>query len=658
MSPSEAATAALPKLPELDKEDLKAVRSFLPGKLLSRTAALLSLVLLVLGFAAAVDAGLRRLLGVAVDLPAWAYYGLLLGAPFAVVVVQVVNEWLAERNRRKLIGLAVKAGTDQTGYFRIAPYQDTEADRAAFRRPDHADDRVLAWIERAAAAPLYLTGDSGSGKSSLLNASVLPRLRAQGWRVVEARAWQDPQAALRDALLKARGPRRTRTGEPESLRELLEDAARRAPARLLVVLDQFEEFVILATPDLHRQFADFCADLRARPIAGLTLLLVLRSDYQPLLEEIGLPVPRAGENLFQVARFRFSAATSFMEQSGLGLPPASLDRLLSSAAEIDDTPGLVRPITLNVIGYVLASGRAVAPSLDAGLLVRRYIEQTVNQPAIRDCAPRILEQMVTEQGTKQPRAEQQLSDATNLKPAEVRGVLNGLRDAALARPLDAAQGVWELSHDFVARAVVPYLSRRRGRALRRAGAFAAPALLAITVLAGGGVGLWEHFAPYRLRAELADLGINVRTSTEGIVIETTGRVSEENLVKSGPTLRQICPCISVDLSSNEISSLAPINDMTVLQALDVSNTKVADLAPLKGMTALQTLDVSGTQVADLAPLKGMTALQTLIVSGTQVADLAPLEGMTALRNIDISGTTIDLAAAKALLPEVNITKRE
>ena len=32
----------LPKLPELDKDDLKAVRSFLPGKLLSRTAALLA----------------------------------------------------------------------------------------------------------------------------------------------------------------------------------------------------------------------------------------------------------------------------------------------------------------------------------------------------------------------------------------------------------------------------------------------------------------------------------------------------------------------------------------------------------------------------------------------------------------------------------------
>ena len=32
--------------------------------------------------------------------------------------------------------------------------------------------------------------------------------------------------------------------------------------------------------------------------------------------------------------------------------------------------------------------------------------------------------------------------------------MNGLSAAALARPLDAAQGVWELSHDFVAPALL------------------------------------------------------------------------------------------------------------------------------------------------------------------------------------------------------------
>jgi hypothetical protein len=107
-----------------------------------------------------------------------------------------------------------------------------------------------------------------------------------------------------------------------------------------------------------------------------------------------------------------------------------------SAAELDDTRGMVRPITLNVIGQVLAQGLGAAPSLEADLLVRRYIEQAVEQPGIRDFVQPVLKGLLTEQGTKRPRSEAELINETRLKLGEVRAVLNGLGVAALARPLD------------------------------------------------------------------------------------------------------------------------------------------------------------------------------------------------------------------------------
>ncbi|HXZ15324.1 MAG TPA: hypothetical protein VEH77_05020 [Roseiarcus sp.] len=55
--------------------------------------------------------------------------------------------------------------------------------------------------------------------------------------------------------------------------------------------------------------------------------------------------------------------------------------------------------------------------------------------------------------------------------------MNGLWAAALALPLDAAQGVWELSHNFVARAVARYLGRRRVDWPGIARAYAAPLCL-------------------------------------------------------------------------------------------------------------------------------------------------------------------------------------
>ncbi len=282
--------------------------------------------------------------------------------------------------------------------------------------------------------PLYLTGNSGSGKSSVLSAYVLPELRGDGWTVVEARAWQDPETALTKAVVKLAAARKWKLGDAKTLRERLEAVGRCAGSAILLVLDQFEEFVMLADAEQKKAFAAFLADLRAKPIEGLELLLVLRSDYTTAIDELSLPLLRQGENWQEVGRFTIAAGTKFMARSGLALQPDALDRLVTSASELDDSPGMIRPITLNVVGYVLSQGRATAPSLAAGQLVRHYIEQSVEQPAIREFSPRVLKELVTEQGTKRPRSEQELVGETGLRPGEVRAVMNGLWSAALARP--------------------------------------------------------------------------------------------------------------------------------------------------------------------------------------------------------------------------------
>jgi len=243
-------------------------------------------------------------------------------------------------------------------------------------------------------------------------------------------------------------------------------------------------------------------------------LLVMRSDYKMTIDDLHLPPLRHGENWQEVGRFTIAAGTKFVARSGLALQPDALDRLVTSASELDDSPGLIRPITLNVVGHVLSQGRATAPSLDAGRLVRHYIEQSVEQPAIREFAPRVLKELVTEQGTKRPRSEKDLLDQTRLSTGEVRAVMNGLLGAALARPLDAAQGVWELSHDFVARAVTRYLGRRRVDWPALIRGFAAPALFCVLAATVVGAIAWRATQRAEARANQAlaesinnDLGV-------------------------------------------------------------------------------------------------------------------------------------------------------
>lgn len=521
-------------------------------------------------------------------------YALLIGFPALTIGAQLLNEWAAERNRRKARVLAIKPARVPAQYFRIGPYLDTDKDRHDFRRADQAHEKALVWLRQSAATPLYLSGDSGSGKTSLLNAFVVPMLRKDGWTVAVERAGQDADAALRKAATTDPRP------DEAATRALLAAAAGRQRRGLLVVLEQFEEFLIQATPEQRGAFASAVSDLAQRPIPGLKLLLSLRTEYRPVLEEIGLPRLNPNENLFQVSRFTEEAARTFFRNSKLGLTDEPLDRLLRSAANLDGTPGLIRPITLNVLGFMLqARGGAVARSLDAGILVRGYIEQAVENPVIREWAPLVLERMVSEQGEKLARSEGGLVYDTKLRIGEVRAVLLALSDAALARPLPPSQDRWELSHDFVARAISRYLGRRRAAPLRRAGAYAAPVLLALGIFAGAATVEWQRLAPAQMRAQLADLGISIEShSADGLYAAATGSFNPDKLATIAPLLKTLS-VVRLDLANTKVSDLEPLKGLTALQALNLANTPVSNLEPLQGLAALQSLDLENTQTPEL-----------------------------------------------------------
>jgi hypothetical protein len=114
MGHAPTAAAVSPKLLELDKEAVNAVRSFLPGKILGRTAALLALGVLCLRSRELFNVGIARFVGFQLE-PRWLKNTLLSGMPVLIVGAQIVAEWAAEtrasedrsrrRRRAKLPGL-------------------------------------------------------------------------------------------------------------------------------------------------------------------------------------------------------------------------------------------------------------------------------------------------------------------------------------------------------------------------------------------------------------------------------------------------------------------------------------------------------------------------------------------------------------------------
>src|ERR1700677_3640016 len=218
--------------------------------------------------------------------------------------------------------------------------------------------------------------------------------------------------------------------------------------------------------------------------------------------------------------------------------------------------------------------------------------------------------------------------------------MNGLSAAALVRPLDAAQGVWEFSHDFVARAVARYLGRRRLDWPGIARAYAAPALFVLMAATAAGAIAWDVNAADRARPSLAELGVEVWSTPDGLEAIAGSRFKPQSLPEADRLLAKLPILRALDLSRTEVAGLEPLKSLTALQSLDLVGTKVVDLRPLSGLTALQSLTLFDTPVADLEPLKGLTALQSLNLDSTQVADVEPLKSLAALQSLDLSFTDV------------------
>jgi hypothetical protein len=266
----------------------------------------------------------------------------------------------------------------------------------------------------------------------------------------------------------------------------------------------------------------------------------------------------------------------------------------------------------------------------------------LSNPEVREHAPRIVREMVTDAGTKHPRSETELAEKTRLDAHLIRGTLLALGGRGLVRPLDEANRVWEIAHDFVARLLSQIVGNVRVPWWRRAQPWLAPTALVLWV---GVIFLalpaWQALVARDAFQALAAMDIRVAGGNPYRVQFPRPENEEQaqvGLVQAMPHLRALGP---LELELPSISNLDPLANLTSLQSLDLGDTQVADLGPLANLTSLQSLSLWSTQVADLEPLANLTSLQLLNLSGTQVADLGPLANLTSLQSLVLYATQVD-----------------
>ncbi len=206
---------------------------------------------------------------------------------------------------------------------------------------------------------LAVVGPSGSGKSSLVMAGLLPRLMQQGtWLVATFRPGPKPFQALLRALLRLLHPDNVAQQTAElnqwldylhqktvTLHQLIEQILDRhePDTKVLIVADQFEElYTLCQDTSLRHNFLDQLLAAQAdeshlaRPTHLLTLSL--RSDFLGQVQNDHLPfveAVRSGlELIMPMSRAELRQAIKYPAlNAGVEFDPTLIDRILDDVAQ-------------------------------------------------------------------------------------------------------------------------------------------------------------------------------------------------------------------------------------------------------------------------------------------------------------------------------------
>lgn len=288
-------------------------------------------------------------------------------------------EALKEGGALARIGLdpeAFPVKEDSEGPFPgLRAFEDTDADAAVFYGRSNEIAEVLEELRlmrmHSRRQPLAIIGISGSGKSSLLKAGVIPRLRREtpGWLVLRAfRPGQDPLFSLAEAIARTLdqfgqpvSPGEIRdeiasnfgeaqksasgnvhTGLTEHLEALatrLQTAAGQPDASILISIDQAEEIVSAADGPARA----FCDVLRAAIAAEKTwhVVFTVRTDSYRELQSNAIFAGLEARciDVRQLQRHRFeSVIVPPAKRYGVTVEEGLVEKLIENAPGRDALP--------------------------------------------------------------------------------------------------------------------------------------------------------------------------------------------------------------------------------------------------------------------------------------------------------------------------------
>ena len=316
---------------------------------------------------------------------------------------------------------------------------------------------------------------SGAGKSSLLRAGIGKRLIEHKCLPVyipsvDPRAYEHPIDAVKSALVPpslqlARPKLFSETPLPEFLGAFFEKLSHRT-AELVLVLDQFEEFFILAAQSSQlKAFVDALAICCADENLPLRVVIAIRKDYLSELAGLKQSLPKIFLNEFRLEPMTRAELISAMTGPlvaaavGVSVEPALQERLSDDLLQGEFELFLLQLYCNSLYSQV---GQDKVILLEAYENLKKsergplsdYIQDMVLERLpyrARQSAKRVLVKLISEKNTRQAVLDTALTQQLGLAPDEYRQVLRTLVGAHLVKRSETDEGyVYTLTHDSVA----------------------------------------------------------------------------------------------------------------------------------------------------------------------------------------------------------------
>lgn len=414
----------------------------------------------------------------------------------------------------------VGAAPGQTPYKGLMPYD--ESDAPFFFGREREAEFITANLTASRLTLLY--GSSGVGKSSVLNAGVAHQMREQARREFSERgqaktvislfnSWRDePIAGLRsqigDDLEKVCGVR-PEPSQQLSFAEFLNASTKQIGGKLLIVLDQFEEYFLYPQAEGEGSFAfEFVRAVNSTN-SRVNFLISIREDWLAKLDRFKTEVPGLFDNYLRIERLDHNSALEAIERpvakyNGQRAPDApqiliapgfsetvlgQLEKLANKnvlgdtgSGEAKDEAGTVVETRIQTPYLQLVMTRLwneavngthqLSPDMledpdRAETIIQSHLDEVMNNlaDAEQDAAARVFNYLVTPSGTKITQASSDLARYAGLSEAALAPVLEKLttKESGVLTQIAPAPGQrglrYEIFHDVLAAPILNWCNR-------------------------------------------------------------------------------------------------------------------------------------------------------------------------------------------------------